>query len=71
MAIFVERQHLHGNMPGRRILFQMIQNRPAEHVRQENIQRDCGRMVPLRQLQSFRPTVGDENLEALVARKIA
>ena len=44
MPVLIERQHLHGNVARPRILLEMIQDRPSEHVGQENIERDRGRV---------------------------
>ena len=71
MPVFVERQHLHRNVARRRILLQVVQHRPAQHVGQENVQRHCGWMVLLGQRERLRPAGRHKNFEALVARKIA
>ena len=69
MAIFVERQHLHRDMPRRRILLQMIQHRPTQHVGQKYIQRNrCG-MVLAGQRQRLGAAHGDQHLESLVVRQ--
>ncbi len=44
LAILVHSQHLHRNVARGRILFQVIQDRPAEHVGQEDVERDRTRM---------------------------
>ena len=49
LAFFFDGNDLHRDMPRRRIQFQIVQNRPAKHVRQENIQRDGGRQKLPRQ----------------------
>ena len=54
VPILIERQHLHGNMTRRGILLQMIEHRPAQHVGQEDIQRDRRRMEFAGQRQRFR-----------------
>ena len=71
MPVFVQRQHLHGNVPGRRILLQMVQHRPAQHVGQEDVERDGRGMEFAGQRQRFRARHGDQHLESLVARQIA
>ena len=40
MTIFVERKHLHGNMPRGRILFEMIEHSPTQHVGKKDIERE-------------------------------
>ena len=71
MAVFVEREHLHRDVARLGILFEMIQDRPAQHVRQEDIERDGGGAVLLGQRQRFGAGHGAENLEPLVSRQIA
>ena len=57
-------------MARRRILLQLAQHRPAEHVRQEDVERDRGRPVFARQRQRIRAAHGDEHLEAVFVREI-
>ena len=45
VPVLVQREHLHRNVAGCRILLQLVQDRPAQHVGQEHVQRDRGRMV--------------------------
>ena len=44
LSIFVESHDLHGNVASERILFELAQNGPTQHVRQENIEGDRGRL---------------------------
>ena len=39
LAVLVERDDLHGDVAGQRIVLELAQHRPAEHVRQEHVQR--------------------------------
>ena len=39
LAVFVQGHDLDGDVPGQRILLELAQHRPAQHVGQENIQR--------------------------------
>ena len=71
MPVFVEGQHLHRDVPGRRILLQVVQHRPAQHVGQENIQRNGRRMILVRERKRFRAARGHQNFKSLVAGKIA
>ena len=71
MPIFIEREHLHRNVTRGRILLEMVENRPAKHVGQEHIERDCRRIVLVRQRQSLCSVGGDQDFESFVARKIA
>ena len=43
LTFLLHSHHLHRDVTGRRILFQMVQNSPAEHIRQKDIQRDGSR----------------------------
>src|SRR6202007_2972562 len=56
VAIFVEGQHLDGDVPRGWILFQMVEHRPAQHVGQKNVEGDGGWMILARQRKSFRAT---------------
>jgi hypothetical protein len=47
LPLFFDRQHLDGNVPGRRIELQVVQHRPPEHVRQEDVEGDGGWQVLL------------------------
>ena len=72
MPVFIERKHLHGNVAGRGVLLEMIQHRPAEHVGQEHIERDCGRIDTRAPATSASaPVLRNQDLESLVAREIA
>ena len=71
MPVFIQSQHLDWNVPRGWILFQMVQHRPAQHVWQEDIQRNRGGMEFARQSESFRPAHRDQHLESFVARQIA
>ena len=44
VAVFIESQHLNGNMPGGWVLLQMVEHSPAQHIGQKNIQRHSGRV---------------------------
>ena len=70
LAIFVERDDLHRDMAGQRVLLELAQHRPAEHVGQEDIERDRGRLELLGQLQRVDATRRDQHLEATVAREV-
>src|ERR1700722_8430855 len=71
MPVFVESQHLHWDVPCDRILFQVVQHSPPQHVGQEHIQRYGGGMKLTGQSKSFRSAHRDEYLESFVARQIA
>ena len=40
LALFVHRDDLHGDVPRGRVELEVVQHSPAEHVGQEDIQRD-------------------------------
>ena len=40
MPVFIQGEHLHRNVPRAGILLQMVQHRPAQHVGQEDIERN-------------------------------
>ena len=71
MAVFIQRQHLNRNVARARILLEVIEDRPTQHVRQENVQRNCRRMEFVSQRQRFRSACRDENLESAIVRQIA
>ena len=68
LPLFFDRQHLHRNVPRQRIQLQVRQHRPAQHVGQEDVQRDGRRPELARQRQRDLPALGDQPLEPLVAR---
>ena len=70
MAILVQGDDLHRNVPGAGILFELAQYRPAKHVGQENIERYGGRMVRARQRQRVRTAMREQYLESFVLRQI-
>ena len=71
MPVFIERQHLHRNVARSRVLFQVIENGPAQHVGQEDVERNRSGMEFARQCERFRAAQCDQNLESLIAREIA
>ncbi len=70
LAIFVECNDLDRNMPGQRVVLELAQHRPAEHVGQEHVERDRARLVLLGEVERLRTSCRDHDLEALVAREI-
>ena len=67
LALLLQRDDLHGNVPGGRVELQVVQHRPAEHVRQEDVQRDGGGLILPRQGQGLLAAHGHDALEPLVA----
>ena len=69
LALFLDRQHLDRNVPRRGIELQVVQHRPAQHVGQEDVERDRGRTILLGEQEGRLAAVGHDALEALVARQ--
>ena len=57
-------------MPGQRIVLELAQHGPAEHVRQEYIQRNRGRLELLGKVQRLGAARRHQDLESLVACEI-
>ena len=68
LAIFVEGQHLDGDVAGGGILLQVVQHGPTQHVRQENVERDGGGTSIREPGKGLRRPRGHENLEAFAGR---
>src|SRR2546423_14852466 len=68
VTVVIESQHLDWNVTCGRILLQVIKNGPSQHVRKENVEGNCRRMVLAGQCQSFGAPVCDQHLESLIAR---
>ena len=51
LALLLDREHLHRDVARRRIELEVVEHRPAEHVGQEDVERDRGRQVLPRQRQ--------------------
>ena len=45
LPLLFDREHLHRDVAGRRIELEVVEHRPAEHVGQEDVERDRGRQV--------------------------
>ena len=70
LAVFVERDDLDRNVPRQRIVLELAQHGPAQHVRQEHVERNRRRLELLCQFQRFRAACCDQHLEALVAGEV-
>ena len=70
LAILVERDDLHRNVPGQRILLELAQHGPAEHVGQEHVERHGSRLELLGEFKRIDAAHRDQHLEAAVAREI-
>ena len=53
LAVFIEREDLHGNVARVGILLQVIQDCPAQHVGQEDVERNGRRVKFTRQCQGL------------------
>ena len=70
LAVFVERDDLHRNVPRQRVVLQLAQHGPAQHVRQEDVERHRRRLELFCELQRLGAAGGDQDLEALVAGEV-
>ena len=65
LPLLLDRQHLHRDVPRRRIELQVVQHRPAQHVGQEHVQRDRGRQILARQRERRWPRLATMPLKPL------
>ena len=70
LAVFVQRDDLHRDVAGQRILLELVQYRPAEHVGQEDVERHRRRLELLGKVERIDPAHGDQDLEAVIAREV-
>ena len=70
LAVLVERDDLHRDVPRQRVLLELAEHRPAQHVGQEHVERDRGRLELLGQVERIGAAHRDQHLEALVAREV-
>ena len=70
LAVLVERDDLHRDVPGQRVVLELAQHGPAQHVRQEHVERHGGRLELLGQIERLGAAVGNQDLETLVAGEI-
>ena len=67
LALFVDRDDLHGDVPRGRVELEVVQHGPAEHVGQVDVQRDgIGAELPGKG-KARRAPGGHDHLEARVA----
>ena len=62
LAIFVQRDDLHRDVPGDGILFYLTQHRPAKHIGQENIERNGGGAVLRTRFSASTPRIATSTL---------
>ena len=70
LAIFFERHDLHRDVARLRVLLQLAQHRPAQHVGQEDVERHRHRPVLASETQRLAAAHRDQHLEALVVGQI-
>ena len=70
LAVLVERDDLHRDVPRERILLELAEHGPAQHVGQEHVERDRGRLILLGEIERIVAAHGHQHLEALVARQV-
>ena len=70
MPVFIQGQHLDWDVPGGRVLLQVVEHGPSQHVRQEYVERDGGGMEFAGQSQRFRAAHGHQHLESLVVGQV-
>ncbi len=70
LAVLVERDDLDRDVPGQRVVLELAEHGPAQHVGQEDIERDRSRLELLGEIQRLRAARGNQDLEALVAGEI-
>ena len=70
LPLLFQSDDLDRNVTRQRIVLELAEHGPAEHVRQENIERDRRWLELLGKIQRFRAACSDQHLEALVARQI-
>ncbi len=70
LAVLVERDDLHRDVPRQRILLELAEHGPAQHVGQEHVERHRGRLELLGEIERVGAARGDQHLEALVAGEV-
>ena len=70
LPLLFHREDLHRNVTRLRIALELVQDRPAEHVGQEHIERHGSRLVLTREREGIGAVLGDDALEAAVAREV-
>ena len=70
MPVFIQCQHLHRDVPGRGVLFEMVQHRPAQHIGKENVERYRRWMKLSGQSQGLSPAHRYQHFESLVVRQV-
>jgi hypothetical protein len=70
LAVLVEGEDLHGDVARRRVLLELAQHRPAQHVRQEHVERDGARLILAREHERVAAARRDQHLEARIMGEV-
>src|ERR1700742_5073983 len=70
MAVFVESHDLNRNVASSGVLLELAQDRPTEHVRQENVERYGAWVMRARQGERIGAAMRDQHLESFVFRQL-
>ena len=70
LAVFLQRHDLHRNMARDRIVLELAEHVPAQHVGQEDVERNGGRPILKREFDRIVAAHRDQNLEVLVMGEI-
>ena len=70
LTVLVERDDLHRNMPRQRILLELAEHVPAQHVGQEHVERNRRRLILFGEIERIVAAHRQQGLEALVAREV-
>src|ERR1700687_1184641 len=70
LPVFVQRDDLNRNVSGQRVVLQLTEHRPAQHIGQEHIERHRGGLELLGEIQRLGTAGGDQDLETLVASQV-
>ena len=70
LAVLLQGDDLHGDVARGGALLELTEHRPAEHVGQEYVERDGGRVIVVGESQGVGSSGGGEHLEAVVMRQI-
>jgi hypothetical protein len=70
LAVFVKRDDLHGNVASERVLLDLTQHIPSQHIWEEDVERNRGRLVLLGKLDGILAARCGHDLEAFFMRKI-
>ena len=69
LSFFLDRDHLHRDVPGGGIELEIVQDRPAQHVGKEHVERDRGRLVLSGECQCLLAAIRHDTFEAVIPRE--